>query len=165
MAHMHEIGLAGAHSLGKQYSLTYILMCGMLLGMKGVHHKSLSAFQQSERLIIHAFHIGNVCQVSDPETQNGQIAVHHTYGQYLQITHLELIARLNLTKFHMRHAGVDILVETVRHTLYDMTYNIPLGIDGNGGGGAVRTKVIKASNMIVMLMRNNHGIKLFNIGP
>ena len=164
VAHVDKISLLGPYFLCKQHSLAHVLVRGMLLGMQRVHHKSLSAFQQLESLIIHAFHIGNVCQVSDSEPKNGQVAVHYAYGQNFQVTNPEPFARLDLTQFHMRHTGVDILVETVRHTLHDMTYHIALGIDGNGGRSAVRTQVIKASYMVVMLMRNNHSIKLFNAG-
>ena len=164
VAHMHEIGLTGPYFLRKQHGLTYVLVSGMLLGMQGVDHKSLSAFKQLERLIVHALHIGDVCQVSDSETQNGQVAVHYSYGQYLQITHPEPFTRLNLTQFHMRHAGIDILVETIRHTLHDMTYHVLLGIDGNGGRCAVRTQVVQTSYMVVVLVCNNHSVKLFDAG-
>ena len=126
---------------------------------QGSDNEQLDAFEQRQRGVEQLGHICQIGNVAYAIAEDGQFAVHNTKGCNFKRAELQAVALLYLMQIQSWNARVAVPYKAVGQALAKVTAGIVVGIKGKvvlEGKGA---KVINATNMVVVLMRDEDSIE------
>ena len=138
------------------------MVSSVFLVTEGIYYESFHPFQVFVFSIVYAFHVRNVSKVAYAETKDWKLTVHNAERHYLYAFNAEWLVRLDANKVDGRNTRVTLLLwrEAIRNALLKVRGTEVLGIDVDLTKLHVRTKVVKSSHMVVVLMSDKHAIQL-----
>ena len=164
VTHVYKIGLLGSDPLGKSQCLAQALVREMRQLTQGIKHQHPDTFQLREFRLRQAFDICHISQVANTETQYRQFSVHHPDRNHPYARHLER-RQIDLTHKEIRDARIAMLPENIGQACTDRLNHIALGIDLHTMLPAHGSHVVQATDMVVMLVRQQDRVQMADPVP
>ena len=164
VAHVYEIGFTRLQTLGKGAGLLNGFVAMVRLVAQGTKHED--ARTAGIRLCFgrQSGDVRDIHQSADAETEYGQFAVHHGQGQHLRTRNAAGLQGEQRVQFEVGDAGIFVFHETIWYAPLDVVGAIAVGIDLHGIGPAEGPQVVDAAHVVVVLVREEHGIGAHGTG-
>ena len=159
MTYMGEQCAAGTNAAGKGYGIIDKLMRVVrTVEAQGIDHKSLHTIQQVGLIRLDGLHVGDVGEMPEAETQDGQLSMHHADGQYLDVSEGHHLAGSYLVQTYGGYTRVTVGGKTIGQHLHHASACFFVGIDVDFTKLTVGTYIVHTPHMVVMGMSDEDSV-------
>lgn len=137
----------------------------MLLVAKSIYDEIINAFQIVELLFWDCLHVCDKGEVANAEADNWQFSVHHAYRNNLDAINVDGNMRFHLNQIYGRDARIALILrrEAIWYAFHEMIGAELLCIDIDVAKNTVGTKIVKSSNMVIMLMSDEDSVEFLEV--
>lgn len=164
VAHVDEISIARLQTLGKGAGFFDGFVAVVRLVAQGTEHEDARTASIGHGLGRKGGDVRDIHQSANAETEYGQFAVHHGQGQHLRARNAAGLQGVQRVEFEVGDAGIFVFHKTVREAAAHIVGTIFISIYLHGIGPAEGAQVVDAAHVVVVLVREQHGIGAHGTG-
>lgn len=158
MALVDEVGVLGAHALGKVDGLLQRLVRGVGSIAQGVGHERAHALKFVPFGVGHTAHVGDVGQRTNAVAHDGQLPMQHTNGRDLHAAYGKGLQTLQWAHCELGSSWVGLLSKTIVHVLQDGRSYAGLTVDIDGLKDGEGAQIVQTAYMVEVLVCEQHRI-------
>ena len=159
MAHVGEIDCLGADFSREVYRLVNHQVSVVLrLESQGVDHKGVNALKERQFAVVDGLHVGDVGEVADAESADGQFAVIDRKDLDINISDGYGVVVLVCAGSNGWYARVFVFRKEIGQSAVHGIDNQLVAVDGNVAEDTERTEIVYAAAVVVVDMGNEDGI-------
>ena len=127
---------------------------------QGVYDEGVDALYLLEGLGRHGLAVCDISETAYPEAYDGQLEVENGQRRDLDAVDRKGLVATELVEVELRHTGVRMLAETVRHTVAEVFGHIGTAVNREIAVFAIWTQVVDAADVVVVAVGQQRGIEM-----